>query len=697
MFLYHPALLLLLEFQTGMSIKIDLGNQVRQTVLPQWKPLLPLFEAVMNSFQAIKDAKLPKNIPGRIIIEIERQNELFKDESASIESFKITDNGIGLDDDNFDSFNTAFSRRKVAAGGKGLGRFTWLKAFEGAEIESIFRDTDGSLLSRSYVFSEAYNLDTAGLPKKLDNGIVGTTVRLFKLKKAYRDKVPRSVEAIIQKLIEHFILVFLEPDCPTVTLIDDGKKHVINDIFENDYKATASAHTFEIGEHKFSLHGFRLPTSRTTKHKLVYAADQRGVISDKLEDYMPNLSARLEDEDEKPFFYLAIVQSSYLSQHVNIGRTDFDFSVADDADLEFDSEEKRDLIPRADIRSKALEFIEKDLASIIETINTAKLERIRRYVHQEAPQYRVLMRNADKFINTLPPSPSRTQIEAALHRELHHRETELKREGSRIIREAEKIDDYEEYHKRFTQFLDEYNELGMSALAQYVGHRKIIVEFLERAIQLPDSEKAKYPLEEVVHKLVFPMHSTSADIPYNEQNLWMIDERLTYHSFIASDKQLRTLEMIKSKSALRGDIVIFDEKILFADTNPELHPINSITTIEFKRPGRDDYTDTDNPLAQSFKLIDEIRSGEFQIRGRPVSLANTNVPASIYCICDLTPTFRRVLKVQDAFVTPDNQGYYGFHRGFNAYYEIIDYTKMLRDAKNRNRIFFEKLNLVNNH
>ncbi|MGE0295001.1 MAG: ATP-binding protein [Hyphomonadaceae bacterium] len=370
-----------------MTIKIDIGNQVRQTALPQWKPLLPLFEAVMNSFQAIKEAETPKKIPGRITIEIERQSDLFKDKSAPIDSFKITDNGVRLDDDNFDSCNTAFSRRKSAAGGKGLGRFTWLKAFERAEIESIFRDTDGSLLSRSYTFSESYDLDTAGLPRKLDDGVVGTTVRLFKLKKAYRDKVPRSVEAIMQKLIEHFILILLEPDCPT----------------------------------------------------------------------------------------------------------------------------------------------------------------------------------------------------------------------------------------------------------------------------------------------------------------------LTYHSFIASDKQLRTLDMLKTKSALRGDIVIFDEKILFADANPELHPINSITTIEFKRPGRDDYTDSDNPLAQSFKLIDEIRSGQFQIRGRPVALASTNVPASIYCICDLTPTFRRVLKVQDAFITPDNQGYYGFHRGFNAYYEIVDYTKMLRDAKNRNRIFFEKLNVVNNH
>jgi hypothetical protein len=56
-----------------------------------------------------------------------------------------------------------------------------------------------------------------------------------------------------------------------------------------------------------------------------------------------------------------------------------------------------------------------------------------------------------------------------------------------------------------------------------------------------------------------------------------------------------------------------------------------------------------------------IRNGEFEIKGRSVPVSNRDIPASIYCICDLTPTFRRVLKVLDAFVTPDNQGYYGFH------------------------------------
>ena len=38
-----------------------------------------------------------------------------------------------------------------------------------------------------------------------------------------------------------------------------------NDIFEKDYKASASSHRFEINDHTFTLHGFRLPTSRSTK------------------------------------------------------------------------------------------------------------------------------------------------------------------------------------------------------------------------------------------------------------------------------------------------------------------------------------------------------------------------------------------------------------------------------------------------
>ena len=85
-----------------MSIKIDLANQVRQTALPKWKALLPLFEAVINSFQAIKEANLPIGTSGRVTIEVERERALFDQETAPIIGFSILDNGIGLDDYNFE-------------------------------------------------------------------------------------------------------------------------------------------------------------------------------------------------------------------------------------------------------------------------------------------------------------------------------------------------------------------------------------------------------------------------------------------------------------------------------------------------------------------------------------------------------------------------------------------------------------------
>src|SRR3546814_6322264 len=118
-------------------------------------------------------------------------------------------------------------------------------------------------------------LDERGLPKTATAQARGTTIHLSGLRKEYREQVPRSVEVLVQKLIEHFILVFLESDCPHVVSIDQGHKYDINHIFQREYKSSASSHTFQIEGHHFTLHGFRLPTSRTTQHKLVYDADQQ--------------------------------------------------------------------------------------------------------------------------------------------------------------------------------------------------------------------------------------------------------------------------------------------------------------------------------------------------------------------------------------------------------------------------------------
>lgn len=128
------------------------------------------------------------------------------------------------------------------------------------------------------------------------------------------------------------------------------------------------------------------------------------------------------------FVYLAVVTGGFLNEHVNQERTAFD--IDDDTDAE--ASQGTMLVPnlkRAEIRNACVDFVRNDLSEVLADINSSKLERIRNYVASDAPHYRVLLKRADEFIDRIPPSGTKNDLELALHRELHQREIELKKEG----------------------------------------------------------------------------------------------------------------------------------------------------------------------------------------------------------------------------------------------------------------------------
>jgi len=680
---------------SAMRLKTNLRGQVKQTTLPKWKAMLPLFEAVMNAFQAIGEVGPSRGLH-RIIIDCTRDDRGLDlgDELPPIVSFAITDTGVGFNDDNFDSFNTAFSDHKESRGGKGLGRFMWLVAFERARISSVFTESDSAHpWKREFVFDTSYDPDNAPA-EAIATGNPGTTVILEGFKSPYKEECPRNIELLAQRLIEHFILVFLQPNCPTVELHADGTKIILNDLFQSNYKAHSAEYEFTLGNAKFALHGFRLNSPRASKHRLIYAANSRGVLTENLEEHIPNLSTRLEDETGVSFVYLAIVQSPYLDRKVNNFRTDFEISQSDDASSkQMELLQNDEDVTRAAIRKECITAIENELRDYIDSINQQKAERIARYVKDEAPQYKILLRSQNEFIGGISPNASNIDLELALHKELHKREQALKRESTRMISGAEKIRDYDEYRAKFAAFMNSYNELGVSALAQYVMHRKIIIDFLEKAISF-NEQTNKWPLEAVVHDIVFPMRSSDQETLYSQQNLWIIDERLTFHSHIYSDRSLKAVKELDSESVRRPDLLIFDKKMLFSETTEDKAPINSLVVVEFKRPRRDNHDEEDNPLLQVFDQIEDVRnSREIGEGRRPIAVANKDIPAMAYIVCDITPSLEKILINNDAQITPDKRSFYGYHRNHRVYYEVIDYGKLLSDAKRRNRAFFEHLNI----
>ena len=132
------------------NFSVDFAGRIRNFTLKKKDALLPLFETIVNSLQAIEDADID-NSDGLIEIRLNRLPVL--DESmprGEITGFTVTDNGIGFDSVNFESFMTSDSQLKESRGGKGIGRFCWLKVFDDVSVDSTYREAD-ELYRRQFI------------------------------------------------------------------------------------------------------------------------------------------------------------------------------------------------------------------------------------------------------------------------------------------------------------------------------------------------------------------------------------------------------------------------------------------------------------------------------------------------------------------------------------------------------------------
>lgn len=109
--------------------KINIDRIVKD-IKSKTTSLTPVIEAVCNSIDAIG----PERTDGVIDIIVKRtgQRSLNLDNAhtlSDIVSIDIADNGIGFTEENKDSFDTYRSGFKMSKGGKGFGRFMYLKYF----------------------------------------------------------------------------------------------------------------------------------------------------------------------------------------------------------------------------------------------------------------------------------------------------------------------------------------------------------------------------------------------------------------------------------------------------------------------------------------------------------------------------------------------------------------------------------------
>lgn len=665
------------------QIQDDIIGRLRNTRLSKHNAAVAVFEAVANSMHAIEDA----GRPGHIDVHILRSADLSLGGQIlpPVIGFELQDNGIGYNEIQYRSFCTANSRLKLARGGKGVGRFLWLKTFREISIASTYAE-DGKVMRRTFDFAAA-DSPIQNLQVTSGSGEPLTVVTLRAIRPAYDGCLPLTAEALADQLARHFLVSVMSLECPEIRVIDKAAGIVIDvkKRFQEQILMARTHEPFRLKEEAFGLTLVYLQMGSEAAHRLVLCAHGREVAAYPLHTLIPDLKTRaVPAPDGRTSEVWAVVSGEYLDRRINQDRTSFMFADSESADVD-----ALDLTQK-ELHAAIAQCCRTQLRGFLATLGRQKLQRVEQYAIDEGPEYRVLLKHAAEAIMGIPLDIPENRLEAELHKILYEAELRLRQEGTSLLAERPhpSIEDAG-YVERYEAYVNRLLDFRQSELARYVLHRRSIIDLLANALVIkPDG---RFFNEDYIHKLLYPPRSTSDDALHGQQNLWLIDEKLSYHYYLASATQLSNIRVFDSTSRGRPDILVFDRPSAFVDSG---HPFDSIIIVEMKRPQRTNYSgDDQDPCRKVYIYISDIWAGKVLDKNGNRIQATGQMRFYCYILADMTPQLRNLAKLHEFRETSDGLGYYKHSLNFNAYVEIISYQKMLADARRRNRVLFRKLGL----
>tara|TARA_R110002033_G_scaffold79931_1_gene130894 strand:+ start:15242 stop:17233 length:1992 start_codon:yes stop_codon:yes gene_type:complete len=641
----------------------------------------PIIEAIVNSIQSIINSEI---LNGKIEIILQRDKVLDLNTIPEITSITIRDNGIGFTKENRDSFDTFYSEYKKEVGGKGFGRFMFIKYFEKVSVSSVFYENPDNKL-RTFNFGKKYEIIEN---EEINDTSINNTYSELKLENLKeKHSFDKQIETISKRLLEKLLIFFINDsfNCPLIIVREEfgNEKIVLNDYLSGKNEIQLyDEFQFDLenseSKAKIELKGkiFKIYFPGNQKSKISLTGHNREVTDTNLHKYVSEFEDDFYDENpntnvRKNFIIKTYILGDYLDENVSLERETFDFG-KEKSDMYYPFSQK-------DIEIKAAELTKKAFNDDVRTRADKKKQKVRNYVNENAPWHRTILNELD--ISTLPYNASNQEIEISLQNLKYQKESNTRAKFREMLDSPDEVSDIE-----VQEAIAEISEIGKNDLAHYVFNRKCILEAFKRLLTRRDDGKGN--LEEEVHNLIYPMRKNSEDLNYEDHNLWLLDERLVFSEFISSDQK------ISAKNGALGepDLVVFDQKQSFRNGDNEFS--NPLTIFEFKRPKRKNYKEEDDPILQIGRYLKDIRLGKYEMpEGLEQIKVNENTPIYGYVIADLTEKIREFADKHQLTESADKEGYFGFHRGYKMYVEIISFKKLFKDAELRNRIFFKKLQL----
>lgn len=646
----------------------------------------PVVEMIVNGIQAIDEAGRKD---GKVLARVQRstQNEL--DASLpEVIGFDIEDNGVGFTDEHRKSFDTLYTDLKIKEGGKGFGRFTGLKYFEDLHVKSVYRDGDGFKLRR-FSMGKEHEIIVREKVAAADGTDTGSMVTLATLKgrRGFDKKLSTIAQNLMERLLQYFITQ--EYVCPDIVLCEqDGSGAIrLNDTVNNELSAvireiSVEQKTFTLKarekDEDFLVRVFKLYSPRKQKSRISLVAHKREVSDSAIHKYIPEFENEFFEKDrngeidrERNYIIKAYVFGPYLDRNVSLERGGFEFQMESDLILG---------IGQTQIEQDTALIAREAMGADITFRQQRKKERVQTYVDEEAPWHKTILEKID--LSSMPYNPTNEEIEIRLQKEKFANEVSIHKDVARLLTE----NSLEKVKESVTEIVNKVSGTSKNDLIHYIALRRTILDIFGKSLEVDES--GAYSSEGVVHDIIFPRKGDSDATSFHDHNLWVVDERLNFTTWVSSDVPLG------GKNADRPDLLVYNKRVLFRGDNEASNPI---TIFEFKKPQRDDFVNPsshEDPVQQIVRYVNDIRDGKYKTpEGRKMLVAE-NTPFYGYVVCDLTPKVETWLDREKNFTPmPDRLGWFHWMGNINLYVEVVSWDKVLKDAKMRNQIFFQQLGI----
>lgn len=674
--------------------------------------LQPIFEAFTNAIEAIKiKSSLEPKFKGNISIRINAIETTV--ESTEFVSLSITDNGIGFNDLEFKRFNT-FKDFTKGYKNLGSGRIQYAHYFDKTLVKSIYNEGD-KYFEREFIVSKHENflINNAIVLHKhcketteTSTGTIINFVTLLENSNIYHNLNANTLkEALIERYIHYFCYnrtslpkIKLEffvhselKDETTITEQDIPKIEKSDELHLNYSSIPTTGKNIQKSdkEEKFIIDSFKVKSDVLKENKLNLTS--KGEIVEESGISLQNIA---NNDNVKGFKYLFLVSSEYI--------------------------DARDTNIRGVLNIPTKESFTKNLSAF--SNEEILLEDIQQGVNDKInamyPEIEEVKKNHDRQVEKLKQmflldeesakdiNISINDSESKILEKFYEVEAKKTASLDATIKESiDKLDSLdtrsENYNEELKTEIDKLVKAiplqNKTSLTHYVARRKLVLDLfgkiLDRKLTIQNTGTSNFD-EALIHNLLFQQGSNNPE----KSDLWIINEDFIYFKG-SSEKQLSKLKVNEellfkqsfteeenkylislgeNRKIKRPDILLFPEEgkcVIVEVKSPEVNVSEHLTQIDFYA-----------------NLIRNYTEDKFQITMFYGYLIGEGIePRDV-----LGRVSRYEHSYQFDYLYRPSENVIGFDGRSNGsiYTEVLKYTTLLARAKQRNKIFLEKLQTI---